>query len=78
MLWFSQIYYREYDHFQIHHDQEWNAATRKIILESTEQIENFNKQNLAIYKRNLENQARADQEAARLEQETKRRTVRMY
>ena len=55
------------------YDQEWNAATRKIILESTEQIENFNKQNLAIYKRNLENQARADQEAARLEQETKRK-----
>ena len=55
------------------YDQEWNAATRKIILESTEQIENFNKQNLAIYKRNLENQARVDQEAARLEQETKRK-----
>lgn len=55
------------------YDQEWKAATRKIILESTEEIENFNKQNLATLKKNLENQAKLDQEAARLEQEKKRR-----
>lgn len=33
------------------YDKEWKAATEKIILESTEQIEKFNNQNLATLKK---------------------------
>lgn len=47
------------------HDKEWKAATEKIILESTEQIEKFNNQNLATLKKNLENKSRLEQEAKR-------------
>lgn len=47
------------------YDKEWKAATEKIILESTEQIEKFNNQNLATLKKNLENKSRLEQEAKR-------------